>query len=78
MHSPFYSLFTHHFFNYINVTGVNLGFLESLTTDRVLPCGRCHLLAFIITEWQCKNKGENPSILQLVHSPNFQLNSRFY
>ena len=77
MHSTFCSLFTHNFFNYINVTGVNPRFLESLTTDRVLPRS-CHLLAFIITERQCKNKGENPSILQLVHSPNFHLNSHFY
>ena len=59
MHSPFYSLFTHHFFNYINVTDANPRFLASLTTDQVLPCRHCHPLAFIITEQQYKKRCES-------------------
>ena len=48
MHLPFSSLCTHHFFNYINVSGVNPQFWASSTTDLILLGCCCHPLAFSV------------------------------
>ena len=55
MHSPFSSSFTHHFFNYINVSGVNPRFWASSPTYRISHRRCCHPLALNYIQVSIKN-----------------------
>ena len=76
MHLPLSCSFTHHFFNYFNVSDANPRFWASSPTYRILPPCCCHPLALNYNQVSIKNVINRHAftIFQFVHSQCFQLN----